>query len=69
MHVFHCIIDGVVLQPRTKAWFPPEKPESEFLNPASIAQHYWDVAQQDKTCWTFESNVCPASRQFDMLTI
>lgn len=59
----------MVLQPRTKAWFPPEKPESEFLNPASIAQHYWDVAQQDKTCWTFESNVCPASRQFDMLTI
>ncbi|KAH8047518.1 3-oxo-behenoyl-CoA reductase [Aureococcus anophagefferens] len=69
IHIFHCIIDGVVNQPRTKAWFPADKPDDEFLSPATIAKHYWDIAAQEKSCWTFESNVCPAARMFDMLTI
>ena len=69
VHVFHCVIDGVVLQPRTRAWFAPDKPEDEFLNPKTIAEHYWSVATQEKSCWTFESNVCCASRMGDMLTI
>ena len=69
VHVFHVVIDGVVDQPRTRAWFPKEKPDDEFLDPATIADTYWSVASQDKRCWTFETNVCPASRMFDMLTI
>ena len=69
VHVFHCIIDGVVDQPRTKAWFPADKPDNEFLSPATIANHYWAIAQQEESCWTFESNVCPASRMMEMLTI
>ncbi|KAH8048277.1 3-oxo-behenoyl-CoA reductase [Aureococcus anophagefferens] len=56
IHIFHCIIDGVVNQPRTKAWFPADKPDDEFLSPATIAKHYWDIAAQEKSCWTFESN-------------
>jgi len=69
IHVFHVVIDGIVDQPRTRGWFPADKPVDEFLSPAGIADHYWSIAAQDKTCWTFETNVCPASRQFDMLTI
>ncbi|KAH8065640.1 3-oxo-behenoyl-CoA reductase [Aureococcus anophagefferens] len=55
IHIFHCIIDGVVNQPRTKAWFPADKPDDEFLSPATIAPR-WDIAAQEKSCWTFESN-------------
>merc|ERR1711924_113148 len=69
VHVFHVIIDGIVLQPRTKEWFPADKPEDEFLSPTTIAQHYWDISRQEKSCWTFESNVCPAARMHEMLTI
>jgi len=69
IHVFHCVIDGVVSQPRTKSWFSADKPAHEFLSPDTIAQHYFDVSKQPPTCWTFESNVVPGSRMFDMLTI
>jgi len=69
VHVFHCVIDGIVSQPRTKAWFGSDKPEAEFLAPAAIAQHYFDIFKQPPGCWTFESNVAPASKMADMLTI
>jgi len=34
VHVFHCVIDGIVDQPRTRSWFPADKPDDEFLSPA-----------------------------------
>lgn len=69
IHVFHVVIDGVVNQPRTKSWFAPDKPDDEFLAPAKIAEHYWHIASQVEGTWTWESNLVPASRMFDMLTI
>lgn len=68
IHVFHAIIDGIVDQPRTHAWMP-DKPHDEFLNPDSIANTYWNIAQQDRSCWTFEFNVGPSPVSADMLTI
>lgn len=69
IHVFHCVIDGVVSQPRTKNWFSPDKPEDEFLAPAKIAQHYFELSKQEKGCWTTETNVVPGARMSEMCTI
>ena len=53
VHVFHVVIDGIVDQPRTRAWFPADKPTDEFLSPSTIADTYFGIASQEKSCWTF----------------
>ena len=75
IHCFHVIIDGVVKMPKTRGWMP-NKPEDEFLDPAHIAETFWYLANQDKSCWTYELNVgtfainsvCTESRE-QLLTI
>jgi NAD(P)-dependent dehydrogenase (short-subunit alcohol dehydrogenase family) len=56
IHVFHVIIDGIVDQPRTHAWMP-NKPDEEFMKPADIAETYWQLAKQPRSCWGFEMNL------------
>jgi len=56
IHVFHVIIDGIVDQPRTHAWMP-NKPDAEFMKPTAIAETYWAMANQPKSCWGFEINL------------
>merc|ERR1712037_62993 len=53
IHVFHVIIDGIVDQPRTHVWMP-DKPSEEFMDPAEIAEMYWALANQPRSCWGFE---------------
>lgn len=48
VHVGYFIIDG-----RIGAGDPAK------IDPAAIAQTYWDVAHQPKTCWTFEMDLRP----------
>jgi len=68
IHVFHVIIDGIVDQPRTRAWMPT-KPDAEFLQPAAIADSYWMLSQQPAGAWTFEMNLVAGNKFNDMLTI
>lgn len=56
VHVFHIVIDGIVDEPRTRQWMP-NKPDGEFLQPRDIADVYWSMANQPKSCWGFEMNV------------
>jgi len=56
IHVFHVIIDGIVDQPRTHQWMP-QKPDEEFMKPRDIAETYWAMASQPRSCWGFEINL------------
>jgi len=55
VHVFYVIVDGSVdknEEPGT------EKPGR--LDPNAIAETYWNLAQQPKSCWAFEVDVRPS---------
>jgi len=56
IHVFHVVVDGLVDQPRTHRWLP-NKPMGEFISPTAIADTYYALAKQPRSCWTSELNV------------
>mmetsp|Transcript_37399 Transcript_37399/g.75484 ORF Transcript_37399/g.75484 Transcript_37399/m.75484 type:complete len:238 (-) Transcript_37399:76-789(-) len=56
IHVFHVIIDGLVDEPRTHK-MAPQKPDDEFMKPKDIAETYWMLASQPRSCWAFEINL------------
>merc|ERR1712079_812304 len=68
IHVFHVIIDGIVDQPRTHQWMP-DKPDDQFMSPKQIAQTYWDLSQQECSCWAFEMNLTAGTCCGSMATI
>jgi len=59
VHVYYVIIDCMVDLATTRARMP-DAPDEKFLSPNAAAQTYWDLAQQPKTCWSFELDVRPA---------
>merc|ERR1712039_113358 len=67
IHVFHVIIDGLVLMPKVKAWCP-DKPEDQFMKPDSIAETYFATAHQHPSAWTTEINLAPFSVMGSMVT-
>jgi NADP-dependent 3-hydroxy acid dehydrogenase YdfG len=68
VHVFHVIVDALVDQPRTRGWMP-SKPDEEFIAPAQIAETYWMIANQPRSCWAFEVNLMPNACMGSMATI
>ena len=68
IHVFHVIIDALIDQPRTHKW-APEKPAEEFMDPAAIAETYFHMANQPRTCWGFEVNLTTSPGCSSMATI
>jgi NAD(P)-dependent dehydrogenase (short-subunit alcohol dehydrogenase family) len=68
VHVFHVIIDGIVDLPKARQWMP-NKPSSEFLDPAYVADLYWYLTNQDKRCWSYEVSVGPGDAAGSMVTI
>lgn len=68
VHVFHVVIDALVDQPRTHAWMP-SKPDDEFISPREIAETYFTLANQPRSCWAFEINLVPGAVMGSMATI
>ena len=54
IHVFYVIVDGGVDKNEETGH---ERPGS--LDPNAIAESYWSLASQPKSCWTFEMDVRP----------
>ena len=54
IHVFYVIVDGGVDKNEETGH---ERPGS--LDPNAIAESYWNLASQPKSCWTFEMDVRP----------
>lgn len=58
VHVAYVVIDGVIDMPATRAFFA-NKPNEFFLRPDAIAETYHYIAHQDRSAWTFETDVRP----------
>ena len=68
IHVFHVIIDGIVDMPKTRMWMP-NKPDDEFMNPADIAETYWNLANQPRSAWSYEVNLAASGAYGTIATI
>ncbi|KAJ6134201.1 hypothetical protein N7523_000523 [Penicillium sp. IBT 18751x] len=56
VHVSHVIIDGMIDTPQTKD-FPMD--QDAKINPEAIAETYWNLHQQPRTAFSFESELRP----------
>ena len=63
IHVAYVNIDGAIDMPFIRRRFPDLKDE-DMLKPAAIADAYWYVAHQDRSCWTQELDVRPFKEKF-----
>ncbi|MEC8024368.1 MAG: SDR family NAD(P)-dependent oxidoreductase [Myxococcota bacterium] len=58
VHVAYLIIDGIIDSERTRRMIPA-KTDDDFINPKAIADVVYQLAHQDKSCWTFELDIRP----------
>lgn len=67
IHVAHVLIDGVIDTEDTRTRFGgyvEQLGESGALSPASIADAFWYVHNQPKSCWTHEIDLRPFSEKW-----
>ena len=61
VHVANIIIDGSIDSPGSRK-LPRNQNRREFIiNPVKIAEAYWYLHTQDKSCWTHELQLTPYS--------
>ena len=53
LHVAHVVIDGQIDTPQVTAKLVDRDPKT-FLDPAAIAETYWNLSSQDASAWTHE---------------
>jgi NAD(P)-dependent dehydrogenase (short-subunit alcohol dehydrogenase family) len=58
LHVAYLIIDAVIDVPWTRDRFK-EASDDFFIKPAAIANEVWHLAHQDKSAWSFLSEIRP----------
>jgi len=67
IHVAHIVVDGGVNSPDTLGKllgdkfeaYKASKGEDGVIDPASLAETYWHLAQQPKNCWSHEIDLRP----------
>ncbi|PWR18890.1 SDR family NAD(P)-dependent oxidoreductase [Zavarzinia compransoris] len=62
LHVAHVVIDGVVAGDRVRGFLPgliEGKGEDATLDPAAIAETYWQLHLQPRSAWTHELELRP----------
>ena len=63
IHVAHIIIDGVIREREIELGDEDQSGEL-FMNPAAIAEVYWDVVKQDRSAWSLELDLRPDREKF-----
>ena len=63
IHVAHIIIDGVILGDETKA-DAEDRTAEPMMNPAAIANVYWELVRQDQSAWSMELDLRPHREKF-----
>ena len=58
IHVAYLMIDAVINVPWTRGMFP-DKPDSFFIEPATVAEEVWRLAHQSRNGWSFNAEVRP----------
>jgi NAD(P)-dependent dehydrogenase (short-subunit alcohol dehydrogenase family) len=61
VHVANVIVDGLIDSPGTRALPIAQKRPALVMNPVKIAEAYWYLHTQDRSCWTHELQLTPAA--------
>lgn len=62
IHVAHVVIDGPIDTKWTREIFPEwfeTRPHDGIMKPDELAEIYWQLHVQPRSCWTFEQDVRP----------
>jgi len=63
VHVAYVNVDGAIDMPFIHR-LRPDLAQDQMLDPAAIAETYWQVAHQDRSAWTQEIDVRPFRESF-----
>ncbi|HTT76673.1 MAG TPA: SDR family NAD(P)-dependent oxidoreductase [Candidatus Binataceae bacterium] len=63
IHVAYVNIDGPIDMPFIRQRMPNAQ-DQDLLKPSAIAETYWHLAHQDRSCWTQEIDVRPFKEKF-----
>jgi NAD(P)-dependent dehydrogenase (short-subunit alcohol dehydrogenase family) len=61
VHVANVIIDGLIDSPGTRALARAQKNPEIVMNPVRIAEAFWYLHTQDRSCWTHDLQLTPFS--------
>src|SRR5271163_2232045 len=61
IHVANVVIDGTIDSPGTRAMPRNQNRPDLIINPVKIAEAFWYLHTQDKSCWTHELQLTPFS--------
>ena len=59
VHVANVVIDGLIDSPGTRALPRAQQHPEVVMNPVKIAEAFWYLHTQDKSCWTHELQLTP----------
>jgi len=59
VHVANVVIDGTIDSPGTRAMPRNQNRPDLIINPVKIAEAFWYLHTQDKSCWTHELQLTP----------
>ncbi|HEY1933127.1 MAG TPA: SDR family oxidoreductase [Acetobacteraceae bacterium] len=59
VHVANVIIDGTIDSPGTRAMPRAQKNPDVIINPTKIAEAFWYLHTQDRSCWSHEIQLTP----------
>ena len=59
VHVANVVIDGTINLPGTRAMPRNANRRDQIINPMKIAEAFWYLHTQDKTCWSHEIQLTP----------
>jgi NAD(P)-dependent dehydrogenase (short-subunit alcohol dehydrogenase family) len=63
IHVAHIIVDGVIRENELESNAENQTAEP-LMNPAAIAEVYWDLVKQDRSAWSLEIDLRPHREKF-----
>jgi NAD(P)-dependent dehydrogenase (short-subunit alcohol dehydrogenase family) len=61
VHVANVVIDGTIDSPGTRALPRNQNRRDLIINPVKIAEAYWYLHTQDRSCWTHELQLTPSA--------
>jgi NAD(P)-dependent dehydrogenase (short-subunit alcohol dehydrogenase family) len=59
VHVANVVIDGTIDSPGTRAMPRNQNRTDQIINPTKIAEAFWYLHTQDRSCWTHELQLTP----------
>ena len=59
VHVANVVVDGLIDSPGTRALPRAQQNPDAVMNPVKIAEAFWYLHTQDRSCWTHELQLTP----------